>query len=87
MFARCVTQAWRTGSSWLSNSSSEVMNAQPSKSSRANHSVKISKIVSSCRTGVSARRSTSACTQPFVQRSSRCARNASARSFFDAKLR
>ena len=87
MFARCMTQAWRTGSSRLSNSSSDVMNAQPSKSSRSNHSPKSSKIASSCPAGVSERLSASACTQPFVQRSSRSVRNASARSFLDAKLR
>ena len=64
-----------------------MTNAQPSKSSRANHSEKISKIISSCSAGVSARLLISACTQPFVQRSSRSAKNASARSFLEEKFR
>ena len=87
MFARCTTHAWRTGSSRSSNSSSDVTNAQPSKSSRVEPLREDLEDRQQLRAGVVARPRTSACTQPFVQRSSRSARNASARSFLEAKLR
>ena len=63
------------------------MNEQPSKSSRANHSPKTSKIASSRPAGVSARASASDCSQARVQRSSRRWRKARISSSFDAKLR
>ena len=63
------------------------MNEQPSKSGSANHSPKTSKIASSRAAGSLARRSTSACSQPRVQRSSRAARKATISSSLDAKLR
>ena len=63
------------------------MNEQPSKSGSANHSPKTSKMASSRAAGVSARRSTSACSQPRVQRSSRAARKATISSSFEAKFR
>ena len=55
----------------VDSSSITLMNEQPSKSVRANHSPKTSKIASSRSRGLRARRSTSACSQPRVQRSSR----------------
>ena len=87
-----ISESWRTlsrrtGLPGSSSSSMTLMKEQPSKSSRANHSPKTSKIASSRCAGVAARLSTVSCSQPRVQRSSRSSRKARMRSSLEAKLR
>ena len=69
------------------NSSSTLMNEQPSKSSRWNHSPNTSKMASRRSAPPSARRITSATSHSRVQRSARASRKASTSSSLDWKLR